>query len=61
MNRLITKDQVIALLPVGRATFFRTTRHDPSFPKPEMIGKREVWEKSEIEEWAGQKWTPSTP
>lgn len=50
---LLTINQVVELLPVSRATFFRTTRNDPSFPQSEKIGAREVWLKSDIEEYAG--------
>jgi predicted DNA-binding transcriptional regulator AlpA len=53
MNGYLTKNEVIEMLPVSRATFFRTTRNDPSFPQSEKIGAREVWLKSDIEEYAG--------
>ncbi|PTW49329.1 CP4-57 regulatory protein AlpA [Sphingomonas faeni] len=56
MTEYLTLTEVVALLPVSRATFFRTTRNDPNFPKAEKIGAREVWHKDEIEEYAGLKW-----
>jgi predicted DNA-binding transcriptional regulator AlpA len=48
---LLTINEVVAMLPVSRATFFRVTRHDPTFPAPVPVGARSVWRAGDVEAW----------
>lgn len=51
MNGYLTLSEVVALLPVSRATFFRSVRHDPTFPPARMIGAKPFWREDQVREW----------
>ena len=51
MSKLLTVKQVLGLIPVSKATFFRVLRNDPRFPAPHVIGSRTFYDSEEIKDF----------
>lgn len=49
-NELLTRDEVMSLLKISRASLYKFMEAD-GFPKPIKLGKTNRWLKGEVSEW----------
>lgn len=55
MRKMLTIDDVLDLVPLGKSTIYRMM-DEGRFPKSRKIGQRAiVWSRSEIEAWIDEK------
>ncbi len=49
--RRLTIKEVAALLRTSTMTIERWLRNDPSFPRPAEIGRKKLWDRTEVESY----------